>query len=102
MKSKIKKVVKHLRGDIKDFKKEASEDRKLIKSLKNEKPEKKKPSKPGHKKFKKVLEEFSEKELHSGSKKGPLVKDKSQALAIAFSEDRKADKAAKKRKSKRK
>lgn len=38
------------------------------------------------KKIKKVLDEFKSKALHSGSKKGPLVKDKSQALAIALRE----------------
>ncbi len=43
-------------------------------------------------KVKKVMKEFSEGELHSGSKKGPIVKDKAQALAIGFSEGRKAKK----------
>lgn len=37
-------------------------------------------------KVEKVMEEFKEKDLHSGSKKGPLVKDKKQAIAIAMSE----------------
>lgn len=41
-------------------------------------------------KVKKVMEEFEEKKLHTGSKKGPLVKNKNQALAIALSEARKA------------
>jgi len=35
--------------------------------------------------------------LHSGSKKGPIVKSKSQAIAIALSEQRKADKGKKKK-----
>ena len=39
-------------------------------------------------KVKKVLHEFKHGELHSGSKKGPLVKKKAQALAIAMSEKR--------------
>ena len=52
--------------------------------------------KPGHAKFKKVMKEYEEGKLHSGSKKGPMVKKMSQARAIAFSEDRKADKTAKK------
>ncbi len=39
-------------------------------------------------KIKKVLKEFSKGELHSGSKKGPLVKSKNQAIAIALSEAR--------------
>jgi len=40
-------------------------------------------------KIKKVMTEFSEGKLHSGSKKGPIVKDKSQALAIGYSEAKK-------------
>ena len=37
-------------------------------------------------KVKKVMKEFSKGELHSGSKTGPVVKNKSQGLAIALSE----------------
>ena len=44
------------------------------------------------KKIKKVMEEFKEHELHSGSKKGPIVKDRKQAIAIAMSEARKKKK----------
>jgi hypothetical protein len=40
-------------------------------------------------KFGKVMHEWKEGELHSGSKKGPIVKDQDQAVAIAFSEARK-------------
>jgi hypothetical protein len=43
-------------------------------------------------KVKKVMKEFSKGELHSGSKKGPVVKDKAQALAIGYAEKRKAAK----------
>lgn len=43
-------------------------------------------------KVKKVLKEYSSGSLHSGSKKGPIVKDKAQALAIGYSEARKAKK----------
>lgn len=49
---------------------------------------KKKESK-GKKKIHKVMKEFSAGELHSGSKKGPEVKDRKQAVAIALSEARK-------------
>jgi hypothetical protein len=42
------------------------------------------------KKMKKVMEEYKEKSLHSGSKKGPLVKSRKQAIAIGLSEARKA------------
>lgn len=37
-------------------------------------------------KIKKVMTEFKEHKLHSGSKKGPLVKNPKQALAISMSE----------------
>jgi len=43
-------------------------------------------------KVKKVMREFKEKGLHAGSKNGPLVKDRKQAVAIALSEDRKSKK----------
>ena len=35
-----------------------------------------------------VMHEFKHGELHSGSKKGPVVKDRKQAIAIALSEQR--------------
>ncbi len=35
-----------------------------------------------------VMKEFKEKKLHSGSKKGPVVKDRKQAIAIGLSEQR--------------
>lgn len=41
-------------------------------------------------KIRKVMREFKENELHSGSKKGPIVKNKKQAIAIGLSEARKA------------
>lgn len=40
-------------------------------------------------KVKKVMHEFKEHELHSGSKKGPVVSNPKQAVAIALSEARK-------------
>lgn len=40
-------------------------------------------------KVKKIMHEFGAQELHSGSKSGPLVKDRKQAIAIAMSEARK-------------
>ena len=36
----------------------------------------------------KTMHEFKEGELHSGSKKGPLVKNRKQAVAIALSQER--------------
>lgn len=41
-------------------------------------------------KVKKVMGEFESGKLHSGSKKGPVVKNRKQAIAIALSEARKA------------
>lgn len=38
------------------------------------------------KKIKKVMDEFSKGDLHSGSKKGPVVTNPKQAVAIAYSE----------------
>lgn len=43
-------------------------------------------------KIRKVMHEYKEHELHSGSKKGPVVKNRKQALAIALSEKRRAAK----------
>jgi hypothetical protein len=43
----------------------------------------------GKAKIKKVMHEWKEGELHSGSKKGPEVTNPKQAIAIALSEARK-------------
>lgn len=40
----------------------------------------------GKKKVEKVMREYSKGKLHSGSKKGPVVKSRKQAVAIALSE----------------
>lgn len=40
-------------------------------------------------KIEKVMHEFKEGKLHSGSKNGPKVKGRKQAVAIALSEARK-------------
>jgi hypothetical protein len=55
------------------------------------------PKKPGKKaaKVKKVMHEFKEHKLHSGSKKGPEVTNPKQAIAIALSESRKLNKKRK-------
>ena len=48
-----------------------------------------KESKKAQGQIKEVMGEFKHGELHSGSKKGPIVKSKLQAVAIALSEARK-------------
>lgn len=44
------------------------------------------------KKIERVMHEFKEGALHSGSKKGPIVENPKQGLAIAFSEARRMKK----------
>lgn len=47
-------------------------------------------------KVEKVMKEYKEGKLHSGSKKGPVVKSKKQAVAIAMSEAGMSKKSKKK------
>lgn len=47
---------------------------------------------PNKGKVEKVMKEAKEGKLHSGSKSGPIVTKKSQAIAIALSEAKKAKK----------
>lgn len=46
----------------------------------------------GQKKIHKVMKEYKEGKLHSGSKKGPEVSSRKQAIAIALSEAQKGKK----------
>ncbi len=46
-------------------------------------------------KIEKVMHEFKEGKLHSGSKKGPKVENPKQAIAIAISESKKVGKKKK-------
>lgn len=48
-------------------------------------------------KTERVMKEFKAGKLHSGSKHGPKVTDRSQALAIALSEERAANKKRRKK-----
>jgi hypothetical protein len=63
--------------------------------MKKKKEHKKKEHKKKHPmgKVEKVMHEFKEHTLHSGSKKGPKVKSRAQAIAIGLSEARKAGEA---------
>jgi len=100
-----KKVKKHLKEDAQMFKKEAREDEKLLKMLKDHFSENARVKKADKRLIKKgrkeekiadVMEEFKEGELRSGSKKGPKVTSRKQALAIALSEARKMKKKKRK------
>ena len=51
-----------------------------------------KKKKKGKGKVEKVMHEFKHGQLHSGSKKGPKVNKRAQAVAIALSEARKGKK----------
>lgn len=51
-----------------------------------EPPMPRKNSNAGKRKVRAVMKEFAAGELHSGSKKGPKVKDHKQAVAIALAE----------------
>lgn len=61
---------------------------------------KKKGLKKKKTKVEKVMHEFKEGTLHSGSKKGPEVTNRKQAVAIALSEARKAGAKIPKKKKK--
>lgn len=54
---------------------------------------------PKKSKVEKVMHEYKEGTLHSGSKKGPKVKSRKQAIAIALSEAREAGEPVKPMKS---
>lgn len=90
--SKMKAVEKHLKKDMR-------EDKALMHKLeckechKHHKMHHMKHDKH-HKdgKFEKVMHEFKEHKLHAGSKKGPMVKNPKQAIAIAYSEAKRAKK----------
>lgn len=54
-----------------------------------------KQGRPKQVKVQKVMHEFKQGDLHSGSKIGPVVKNRGQAIAIAISEQQKANKGMK-------
>lgn len=90
-----KEVLKHVKEDVRHMEKEEHRDKKLLKKVRKvSKPSKKKTSKPkesakAKSKIQKVMHEFKEGALHSGSKKGPVVSNPKQAIAISLSEAKK-------------
>lgn len=82
-----KKVVKHLKDDMKTFDREKSEDKKLVKKLKKADRVKKEEEVIADE-----MERYAKGKLHSGSKNGPIVKNPKQAIAISLSVARKKKK----------
>lgn len=80
-------------------KKEHKEKKHHAKKAEHKKHPKKKVAK-GKAKVEKVMHEFKEHKLHSGSKKGPEVTNPKQAIAIALSEARKSGAKIPKKKKK--
>ena len=108
-KSSLKKeIVRHVKEDEKDFKKEIARDKSLLKRIdkpkhhSKHKDPKKHHSSPSKKakrnKVERVMHEYKEGKLHSGSKHGPEVTNPKQAIAIAMSESRRLGKTHKKKK----
>lgn len=56
------------------------------------------PKKAKRARMKTEMEKFSSHELHSGSKKGPIVKNRAQAIAIGLSESGQSKKKGMKKK----
>jgi len=56
------------------------------------------PKKQKRKRMKEEMDKFEEGSLHSGSKKGPVVTSKEQAIAIGLSESGQSKKKSKKKK----
>ena len=56
------------------------------------------PKKKKRERMKEEMEKFEHGDLHSGSKKGPIVKKRDQAIAIGLSESGQSKKKRKKRK----
>ena len=73
--------------DHKDLKRVISH---KAKSLSKKNKATKSKSTPKKDKIETTMHEFKEKTLHAGSKKGPIVKNKKQALAISLHQARKA------------
>ena len=83
---KFKKMSPYGASGLKDYRVEPEED--LPSAMKREATGYAKGGKVA-----KVMREYKKGELHSGSKKGPVVKNPKQAIAIALSEERRMKKA---------
>lgn len=59
------------------------------------------PKKVKRKRMKEEMDKFKAGELHSGSKKGPVVKNRKQAIAIALHESGQSKKKSPKKKKKK-
>lgn len=94
----MKKQTRYHDDELTHLMMKAHDKKKHVKKVAKKKV-KKKLSK-GKSKVEKVMHEFKEGKLHSGSKKGPEVKNRSQAIAIALSESRKKGAHIPKKKSK--
>lgn len=95
----IAKVLKHEKQEKSEESKAGKKGDKKLHEMaeKRHSKDKSMPKKPKAKaKVKKVMNEFKEGKLHSGSKKGPKVTNPKQAIAIGLSEARKAGKKKKK------
>ncbi len=93
MAKKKRAMVKKMKAVAKKMKKPKME---MEVEVSVEKPKKMRKAYPKGKKaedkVEKVMHEYKEGELHSGSKKGPQVTNRKQAIAIALSEARKVKK----------
>ena len=52
-------------------------------------------------KMEKVMSEYKHRKLHAGSKRGPIVKNRKQAVAIALSEQRRKNASKKMHRSRK-
>lgn len=81
---------KHTKHKAKTHPKRAMKAKKEAKKIVKKADKKHHAKDKGEHKVEKVMKEYKEGKLHSGSKKGPKVAKKSQTVAIALSEARKA------------
>jgi hypothetical protein len=54
------------------------------------------PARKPRNKMRTVMHEFAHHALHSGSKRGPIVKSRKQAMAIGYAEQRRANRRRRK------